>query len=175
MICYNSILEIYGSQVEGNTAKIQAGAFHISDNSLLVALNSSFRGNIAYQDSSISILNASSYVENCTFMENQVMSSGGTVSNLKVTKLKVSNTVFTQNKGYDIFYYVDKEDQFIRKLETYRCLFIHGNISLNSTVKNFEDVVLKEKVVGQFFNQSFFKPIETAYASSKMFYFLIIL
>ena len=165
----NSILELYGSQVEGNTAKIETGALCISDNSLLVALNSSFKGNRAYQDSSIRIQNGTVYVENCTFVENQVASYGGTVSTLLTIKLKVSNTVFAQNKGYDLFYYVDKDYQVISKIETYRCLFVHGNISLKSQVENFEEVAFNGKVIGQppFLNQSFFKPTETPYASSK--------
>ena len=159
----NSILKIYRSLIEGNNAEIYIGTLSIS-NSLLVAVNSSFKGNSAYQDSSISIFNSTVYLEKCNFLENQ-LTQGGTISPDSQTTLKVSNTVFTQNDGYDISYH------FIRKFETYNCLFKNENVSLKSNVKNFEEVALEEKFIGdiRYLNQSVFKPLETPYASSKIY------
>ena len=67
------------------------------------------------------------------------------------------------------------KDHFNNNFETHMCLFIHGNNSLKSIVKNFEEVAVKEKVIGQYpyLNQSFFKPGETVYASSKMYHFFL--
>ena len=143
----NSVLELYGSQVENNNAEIMVGALCISNGSLLVASNSSFRGNKAYQDSSLRIVNSTAYLEKCIFMENRMPSYGGTVSNIPKTKLKISDTNFTENDGYDILYYVDNGN-FINKFETHRCAFMHGNISLGSNMKNFEEVAVNEKFIG---------------------------
>ena len=165
----NSILKIYRSQIEGNSAEEKSGVLAIAD-SLFVGLNSTFKGNSAYLDNSISIANSTVYLEKCNFIENQLTYGGGTISTYPGSMLKLSNTFFTRNEGHDIFYYVENNN-FVTKFETYRCLFVAGNISLKSSVKNFEEVAVEEKVIGQlpFLNQSFFKPGETPYASSKMF------
>ena len=166
----NSMLELNGSVVEGNHAEIKVGAFFISNNSLLVAFNSTFKGNRAYQDSSLRFMNSTGYLENCTFVENRMTYFGGTISTHQMTKLKVSNTVFTQNEGYNLFIYAERT-HFINTFETHRCLFVRGNIFLKSNVKNFEEVAVKEKVIGQlsFLNQNYLASRETPYASSKIF------
>ena len=168
-ILENSSLEIYRSQIEGNSAEMSTGALYISGSSIFVAVNSSFKENNAYIDSTISITNSTVYLEKCTFMQNR-LTNGGTIFTDPRTTLKVSNTVFTQNIGYEIMYYFLK-GYLISKLETYRCLFIHGHISLKSDVKNFEEVAFNEKIIGQIpiLNQSLFKSGETPYASSKMY------
>ena len=165
----NSILKIYRSQIEGNSAEENSGVLAIAD-SLFVGLNSSFKGNSAYTDSSISIINSAIYLEKCNFIENRLIYGEGTISIYPGATLKLSNTVFTRNEGHDIFHYVENNN-FVTKFETYRCLFVDGNISLISNVKNFEEVAVKEKFLGGllFLNQSLFKPGETPYASSKMF------
>ena len=168
-VASNSSLELYKSQIEGNNAKRQVGALCIFDNSLLVAVNYSFKGNSANQDSTIHIDNSIVFLEKCNFSGNR-LTYGGTITTRPGTTLKVSNTVFTQNEGFDIVYPV-RSSYFITKFETYRCLFMHGNISLKSNVKNFEQVAVKEKVIdlrSSYLNQRFFKPGETPYASSKM-------
>ena len=165
----NSILELYRSQIEGNNAKLQFGALLIQDNSLFVAVNSSFKDNSANEDSTIRIDKSIVYLEKCNFSGNR-LTYGGTFTTYPGTTLKVSNTVFTKNEGFDIANV--KHSHFITKLETYKCLFIHGNISLKSNMKNFEQVAIKEKVIGQsppYLDQSFFHPGETLYASSKMY------
>ena len=172
----NTILEIYRSQIEGNSGRTVTGALHIL-NSLFVAINASFKGNTAYEDSTISIENSTVYLEKCTFLENR-LTRGGTISFDPfplMTTLKISNTIFTQNEGCDIVN-IAENDHFINKFETHRCSFVHGNISLKSNMTNFKEVAVKEKVIGQYsgLNQSFFKPGETLYASSKMFHILII-
>ena len=175
-IATNSILELYKCQIEGNNAERQVGALCIFDNSLFVAVNSSFKGNSANQDSTIHIDTSIVYLEKCNFSENR-LNYGGTIATLPGTTLKVSNTVFTNNEGFDIDYPV-RIIYFIEKFETYRCLFMHGNISLNSNVNNFEQVAVKEKVIdlpSPYLNQRFFKPGETPYASSKMYKIQIIL
>ena len=164
----NSMLNLYKSHVEGNHAEISVGALYISNNSLLVAFNSSFKGNSPHTDSSIHIYNSDAYLENCTVKENRMTYFGGTISTFVMTKLKVSNTVFIQNEGYNIFYYA-RRSHFINQIETYRCLFVHGNISLKSNVKNFEEVAVQEKIIGQLSKQNFFVLLETPYASSKIF------
>ena len=167
----NSILEIDRSKIEGNNAALQIGALYIFGNSLFIAVNSSFKGNTANDSSSILIDNSTAYLEKCNFSENR-LTYGGTITTLPGTMLKISNTVFTKNEGYDIANVV-KNNYFITKFETYRCLFMHGNISLKSNVKHFEQVAVKEKIIGQpppYVNQSFFKVSETVYASSKMYH-----
>ena len=172
-IHHNCTLELNGSLVEGNYAEIITGALFISNNSLLVAFNSLFKGNKAYRDSCLSIENSTAYLERCTFMENEMTYFGGTIATDLTTKLKISDTTFTQNEGYNLFYYA-QPNYLINKIETHRCWFINGNISLNSNTKNFEEVAVKEKVVGQLpvLNQSFFKLQETPYSSSKMFHIM---
>ena len=171
-ITENSILELNGSLVEGNHAELFVGALYISNSSLLVAFNSTFKGNRSYKDSSIHIENSTVFLEKCTFVENQ-LTHGGTISTDQTTKLKISNTAFTQNDGYNLFYYAYPE-YLINKIETHRCWFINGNISFSSNAKNFEDAAVKEKVIGQIstLNQRFFKLRETPYASSKMFHIM---
>ena len=163
------MMELNGSLVEGNNAEVAIGVLLISNNSLFIALNSSFKGNKAYDTSTIEIYHCTAYLEKCTSLQNR-LTYGGAISTEPGTTLKLSNTVFKQNEGYNFFYLVLKS-HFINKIETHRCLFMHGNISLKSNVKNFEQLAFKEKVFGQFsyFNQSFFEPRETPYASSKMF------
>ena len=98
-------------------------------------------------------------------------SCGGTISTHLQAKLKIANTVFTENKGYDIFHYSVKNN-FINKIETYNCLFKHGSMFLISNVKNFKDVAVKENFFGQYttVNQSLFEIRETPYASSKIYF-----
>ena len=147
----NSVLELYGSPVEDNKAQ-SAGALYISD-SLFVAANSSFKRNSAYEESTITVINGTVYLENCTFFENR-LTYGGTITAGYGGTLKVSDTVFTQNEGYDISLNVDKE--YFTKFEIYRFLFVHNNISLKSNAKKFDEVAVKEKVIGlfPFFNQN---------------------
>ena len=178
MYVIDSILKIYRSQIEGNSAKENSGVLAIAD-SLLVAFNSSFKGNSAYTDSSISIINSTVYLEKCNFIENR-LTYGGTIDTYPGATLKLSHTVFTRNEGYDIVYFV-KNGNFVTKFETYRCLFMHGNISLKSDGKNFEQVAVNGNVIGRlpfegqnFLHQSFFNPGETPYASSKMLQIIII-
>ena len=173
-INYKSVLQLNGCVVEGNQAETSVGALVIENNSLLVALNSSFKGNNAYRDSSIRMNNSTAYLEKCTFTKNRMTYYGGTISTDPWTKLKISNTVFTQNRGYNLFFFGGKKDHFVMKFETYRCLFVHGNISLESNMTNFEEVAVKKKVVGQYsaLNRQFFKLQETRYVSSKMFHIL---
>ena len=169
----NSILELNGSLVENNNAKIGAGALCLANNSLFIAVNSSFNGNTAYRDSIIHLQNSTVYLEKCDFVENQITYFGGTIVTVLGTKLKISDTVFTQNEGYDLFYVVEK-NRFMFKFEIYKSLFVRGNISLNSNVTNFEEVAVEEKLIGQWppLNQSLLKPQETPYASSKLPYLL---
>ena len=172
-IIINSRLELNWSLVEGNHADISVGALSIAVNSLFVAFNSSFKQNRAYHDSSIFLYNSTGFLEKCTFIENQMTHFGGTISTSQMTKLKISNTVFTQNVGYNLFYYTET-NHFINKFETHRCVFVRGNISLKSNVKNFEEIAVKEKVIGQFsvLNESYITSRETPYASSKVFHIL---
>ena len=181
----NSTLELYGSQVEGNKGESMVGAMYVSNSSLVISFNSTFQGNSAYQDSTIRISKSTVYLEECTFIENQMtnMYYGGTVSILELTKLKISNTVFTQNRGYNIFYLGDANHS-INKVEMHSCIFVQGNISLKSNVKNFEEIAVKEKVIGQLslLNGNYLTSLEppyrylvtreTTYASSKMFHIL---
>ena len=146
----NSTLELNGSLVEHNYAKTTVGASCIFNNSLFVAINSSFKGNRAYEGSTIHIFNSTVYLEKCIFMENQMTYFGGTISIFwPVAKLKISKTVFKQNEGYDILH-ITIETNFTNKIETYKCLFVCDNISLKSKVKNFEEVAVKEMVIGQY-------------------------
>ena len=165
----NSTLELNGSLVDRNNGETVAAGLCIFNDSLIVAVNSSFKGNMAYQYGIISIFNSTVYLEKCNFIENQVIYFGGIIyTSSLVTKLKVSRTVFTQNRGYDIFYFASRNFIF----QTYRSLFLHSNVSLKSNVKNFEDIAVKENVIGRwpFLNQTLvFKPQETPYASSKLF------
>ena len=121
----NSVLELSGSQVVNNNAQDSVGALYISNNSLLVASNSSFKGNKAYQDSCLTIENSIAYLEKCTFMENFQTFYGGTIS-MKAAILKVANTFFTHNTGYDI-YYDQIRAHFINRLDTY-------SVCLNVTI-----------------------------------------
>ena len=173
LIDENSILELYGSQIDDNKAEQVTGALRVVNNSLLVAINSSFKGNSAVQSSSISVDNSTAYLENCTFMENRVTYFTGTINTAPRAKLKISNTVFTQNEGYDL-YYLAESNRFINKFETHKCLFIHDNVLLKSNTKGFEDAAVKEKFIGQrtVYNQTLFTIRETPYASSKLFDFL---
>ena len=168
----NSVLELNGSQVVNNNAQYRYGALLVSNNSLLVAFNSSFKGNTAYQDSSLVIENSTAYLENCTFMEHFQTSYGGTIS-LHAAILKIANTFFTHNIGYDMYYYGTKV-HFINRLETYRCSFKHDNLSLKSNTTFFEQVAVRENIMN---NASTPDQIHTAfqetpYASSKMFIYL---
>ena len=97
----------------------------------------------------------------------------GKITTTEGSKLKISNTVFTQNKGYNLFSYAEKRP-FINNFETHNCLFVRNNVSLKSNVKNFEKVAVKKNVIGQntIYNQTLFKIRETPYASSKLFYSL---
>ena len=169
----NSMLELNGSLVEGNTAEFEVGALFILNNSLVVAINSTFKGNSAKAISAICATNSTVYVEKCKFFENR-LTYGGTISAGYGGTLKVSDTVFTQNEGYNIEYYVGDKAHSVNKFETHRCLFVRNNISLKSNVKNFAKVAVNEEVIGQYpnLNESFFKPGETPYASSKIFHLL---
>ena len=169
IIDYSSLV-LNGSQVEDNNAEKLAGSVYLSNNSLLVAFNSSFKKNSGFQYSSIGILFSFVYLEECSFIENQVTYLGGTIAILDLGTLKISNTVFAQNEGYDILHFM--HDKYLSKLETYNCLFVSGNISLKSNVKDFGEVPVKEKFIGQwpFLNQSFLEPEETPHASSKLFH-----
>ena len=106
----SSSMELIGSLVEGNSADILGGALLVANNSLFVAINSSFKRNKAYQHSSISIWHSIVYLQKCTWIENQMSYYGGTIAIQAYSKLKVFDTSFTQNKGYDIVYLVEEED-----------------------------------------------------------------
>ena len=62
-VATNSILELYKCQIEGNNAKRQVGALCIFENSLFVAVSSSFKANSANQDSTIHIDNSIVFLE----------------------------------------------------------------------------------------------------------------
>ena len=167
----NSILELYRSQVEGNKAEQAVRTLRVL-NSLLVVINSSFKGNSAFQISSILIFNSTAYLENCTLRENRMTFFTGTITTTEGSKLKISNTFFIENEGYDLQYDAGRT-HFINIFETHNCLFVQSNISIKSNVKNFKDVAVKEKFIGQntVYNQTLFKIRETQYASSKLFHF----
>ena len=159
MIDDSSILELNQSLVESNIAHRTIGALHISSNSLLVALNSTFKGNRAYQDSTIGVENSTVYLEKCTFMDNQMTATIGGVLSVMASELKLSHTVFTHNVGY-FFYFYKYQAHFTSKFYTYRSLYRHENISLKSSLKPTltpSDVVTRE----------------TPYASSKFFLFCL--
>ena len=166
-----STLELNRSQFYNNSAQETVGVLCISNNSLFIAINSSFKGNKAYSEALIRIVDSTFYAERCTFIKNQLTLYGGTFSSYGISELKFANTVFRQNTGYGIFYFLNYH--FINKLNTYRCLFSHGNISLKSNVSNFEQLAVKQKVMFQLnvFNQSHLTSQETPYASSKIFYY----
>ena len=109
-------------------------------------------------------MGSTAYLEKCTFVENVQTSDGGTVSTT-ASILKVANTFFAHNKGYDITY-----DDYIN-IKTYKCLFQYGNVSLKSNMKFFEQVAVTEKIIsnGSTQNQIHTTFQETPYASSKMF------
>ena len=114
----------------------------IISNSLLVASNASFKGNTAYPDSLIHIMNSAAILEKCNFIENQM------------------------NEGYNFFYF-DNNHNLIYKFETHRCSFIHGYFSLKSNMKSFEEVVVKENIIdylGSFSQSLVFKPQKMSYA-----------
>ena len=167
MIDEKSVLELSHCQVVNNSAR-HVAALQISNNSLLVGFNSSFKGNSAYQDSTIRNMNSTVYLEQCTFVENIQTFYGGIISMMDST-LKVANTVFINNVGYDIFYY-QTQVYFINRLDTYRCLFERDNVSLKSNMSLFKLVAIRENIVN---NKGNPYPIqtttqETPYASSKM-------
>ena len=168
----NSVLELNGSQVVNNNAQDSVGALYITNNSLLVAFNSSFKGNKAYQDSCLTIENSIAYLEKCTFMENFQTFYGGTIS-MKAAILKVANTFFTHNTGYDI-YYDQTQVHSINRLDTYRCLFKHDNFSLKSNANSFEQVAVRKNIINKVNipYQIYRASQETPYASSKMFTYL---
>ena len=119
LIDYNSVLEFNRSQVVNNNAKNRVGALQISSNSLLVAFNSSFKSNKAYVFSSLYIENSTVYLEKCVFVENVPTFYSGTIT-INAAVMKVANTFFTHNTGYDIDYSTTA-DHFINRLDTYRC------------------------------------------------------
>ena len=164
----NSILELSGSQFENNNAQDEIGALLLLNNSLLVAFNSSFKGNKAYRDSSIRIMDSTAYLEKCTFMENFQTSYGGTIT-ITATILKMANTFFINNAGYDIYDYQIRVHG-INRLDTYRCLFKHDNFSLKSNTNLFEKVAERKNII---FSYQLYRAIqETPYATSKMFIYL---
>ena len=163
-----SMLELNGSVVEGNHAGSVGGLF-ICNSSLVVAFNSSFNGNKGYKDSSFRIFNSTVYLEKCIFMKNQ-LTYGGTIFIKSITKFKVSETKFIQNEGYNLFVSFAEGNHSLQ-FESYRCSFVHGNISFKSNVKNFEEVAVKEKVISHRSKRNFFLR-ETPFASSKIFHIL---
>ena len=62
----NSVLELNGSQVVNNNAHNNFGVLYISNNSLFVAFNSSFKGN---KDSALVIKTSTAYLENKLYGE----------------------------------------------------------------------------------------------------------
>ena len=173
----NSVLELNGSHVANNHApKDTVGALSalsISNSSLLIAFNSSFKRNGAYQhDSTISSTNSTAYLEKCIFMENFLTSYGGTIS-IEAAILKVANTFFTHNTGYDIYFDLS-QDHFMNRLETYRCLFKHDNFSLKSNMDRFEQIAVRENIISNINSplQVHTAVQKTPYASSKMFIYL---
>ena len=155
-----------------NHAQNAYGALHISNTSLLVAFNSSFKENKAYVESSLYIENSTAYLEKCTFMENLQTAYRGTIS-MKAAIIKIANTFFIHNTGYDMYYH-RTQVHFINRLDTYKCIFKHDNFSLKSNVNSFEQVAVRENIIN---NASQPYQInraiqETPYASSKMFIYL---
>ena len=169
----NSVLELSGSQIVNNSAQDTVGALYISNNSLLVTFNSSFEGNKAYEDSSLQMRNSTAYLEKCTFMESYQTSYGGTIG-LKASVLKVANTFFTNNTGYDIYYYQTVRVHFINRLDTYRCMFKHDNFSLKSNMNSLKQIAMRKNIISNISTPFIVHTAlqETPYASSKMFIYL---
>ena len=169
----NSVLELSGSQIVNNSAQDSVGALYISNNSLLVTFNSSFEGNKAYEDSSLQMKNSTAYLEKCTFMESYQTSYGGTIG-IQASVLKVANTFFEHNTGYDIYYYQTIRVYFINRLDTYRCMFKHDNFSLKSNMNFFEQIAIRKNIISNISTpfQVHTALQETPYASSKMFIYL---
>ena len=105
-------------------------------------------------------------------MEHFQASFGGMIS-IMAAILKVDNTVFAHNLGYDIFYY-PTQVHFLNRLDTYRCLFEHGNLSFKSNMNFFEQAAARENIIGNVTTLSKIDRAfqETPYASSKSFTYL---
>ena len=171
LINTKSVLEMHHSGISGNFAEVLGGALGIQNHSLLVVVNSSFTENSAYHAGSIVIRNATGYLENCTLKGNQGMLSGAI--NIDFSHLKLANTLFLKNKGHeeeDIHAEIS-EASLINKLHTYRCKFIHGNITVSSNEINFKQIADQKDLIGPFTlnNQAVLEMKETQFASSKNF------
>ena len=111
----NSILELNGCQIESNVAEETSGVLSISNNSLFVAIDSLFKGNSAFQTSTMNLYNSTIYLQHCTFTENQVAATTGGAIAIIFSDLKISNTVFTQHSANDYLFM----NTFYTKMSSY--------------------------------------------------------
>ena len=157
----SSALEITLSQAHENNALALAGALCIFNNSSLIAINSSFKDNSAFQAGSIVIVTATGYLENCTFRGNQGTNAGAIT--FASNELRISDTLFLENVAQiaaDISYESNET------LKMYRCQFIHGNITLHSNVSKFKEIAIKNRFIGNTCSD-ILEIKETQYAASK--------
>ena len=165
LIDTDSVLEICHSQINGNYAEVLGGAFGIQNNSLLVAVNSSFTGNSGYHAGSIVIKNGTGYLENCTLTGNQGTVAGAI--NIASSDFTLSNTVFLENKAQEGDIHCEaSQTRFINKLYTFHCEFKHGNDTSRSDGTDFKQIAEQKQFIGHFC--LFYHTMkETQFASSK--------
>ena len=164
----NSVLEFYQTQVENNNGKLNSGAFFISNNSLFIAINSSFKRSTGFGPGGIYLVNSAGYLESCNLTENHGQTTGGAIA-ISYVDLKISNTVFLNNvapKGKDLYY----ESNQNTTVDMYNCTFQHGNITFGSSENNFKQFATERNLISCFLcsnQRSLHAAVkETQYASS---------
>ena len=161
-----SVLEISFSKVDWNRASGNSGSFCAFNNSLFISTTTSFRRNMGYLGGSIIVQNSTGYLENCILWNIQGIYKGEiTISN---AELRLSNTEFVHSVDIESD---TSRDKFINKLYTYKCLFEHDNITLNSNSTNFKEIALKEGFLKDtsLRKENNFVTKETEFASGKSF------
>ena len=164
-----SVLQINHSKSNNNNGESEYGAFCIFNNSLFVAMDSSFTENTGILGS-IHMLGSTGYLEKCNLMGNYGKIMGGIV--ISNVDLKLSKTVFVHSM---IQYTADmeilkaNERKFGDKLYTYQCEFKNHNKTLTSNVTNFKQIAIKEHFLYEInpYNRSIIDVEETQFASSK--------
>ena len=164
----NSVLEFYQTQVKNNNGKLNSGAFFISNNSLFIAMNSSFKRSAGFGPGGIYLVNSTGYLESCNLTENHGQTTGGAIA-ISYVDLKISNTVFLNNvapKGKDLYY----ESNQNTTVDMYNCTLQHGNITLASNENNLTQFATDRNLMSCFLclnQRSLHATVkETQYASS---------
>ena len=154
----DSVLEISSSEVEHNSGSHMAGIFCAFNTSLFIFKNSLFQENKQHIGPSLIVIDSIGYLEDCTFVENQ-----GPII-LLMAELRVSNTAFAQNVALEATD-IESRTEVNNKLYTYRSLFEHNNITLESNSTNFKQIAIMERFLQDTSHN--LAAEETQFASSK--------